>query len=68
MDNLLLRGGQAIGLLGVLMMAIAVIARLAGRFGIGPISTGSLLIASIGAVSVACFLLLWLLVLRLPRR
>ena len=61
MTGLLLRGGQSIGLLGMLLMAIVVAARLAGKFVLGGVATSSLMLAGIAAVSVGCFLLLWLL-------
>jgi len=59
MNTNLLRGGQSVGLLGILLMVIAVVARLAGRFMLGNIQTGTLLVAGIGAVVIGCFLLLW---------
>jgi hypothetical protein len=65
MNGVLLRAGQSIGLLGMLLMAIAVVARLAGRFVLGGVATSSLMLAGIAAVGVGCFLLLWLLTERL---
>ncbi len=67
MNATLLRGGQLIGLLGVLLMLVSVAARLGGRFNFGGYQTGTLLIAGIGAVVVGCFLLLWALVGRVQR-
>jgi len=61
MNDLLLRGGQLAGAVGVLLMVVAVLGRLAGRFSLGGFATGTLMLAGIGAVSVGCFLLLWLL-------
>ncbi len=61
MQQWLLRGGQLVGLIGILLMAVGVLARLAGYFHIGGFATGTLMLAGIGAVSVGCFLLLWLL-------
>ena len=58
---LLLRGGQLAGLVGMAMIVVAVLVRLAGRFSLGGFQTGTLMLAGIGAVSVGCFLLLWLL-------
>jgi len=43
------------------MIVVAVLARLAGRFSLSGFQTGTLMLAGIGAVSVGCFLLLWLL-------
>ena len=59
MNALLLRGGQLVGLLGVLMLVISVAARLAGHFTLFHFQLVTLMLAGIGAVSVGCFLLLW---------
>jgi hypothetical protein len=64
---LLLRGGQLAGLIGILLIVVSVVARLAGRFTLGGFATGTLMLAGIGAVAVGCFLLLWLLAERGPR-
>jgi len=61
MNAVVLRGGQLIGLLGILLMVVSVAARLAGNFRLGGFATGTLMLAGIGAVSVGCFLLLWAL-------
>jgi hypothetical protein len=61
MNSVLLRGGQLIGLLGILLMLVSVYARLAGKFTFGGYQTGTLLLAGIGAVVVGCFLLLWMI-------
>ncbi len=67
MRALLLRGGQLIGLLGILLMGVSVASRLTGRFWLGEFQTGTLMVAGIGAVSVACFLLLWMVAERASR-
>jgi len=59
MNNLLLRAGQLAGLLGILLMAVSVAARLTGRYALGDFQIGTLLLASIGALAVGCFLMLW---------
>lgn len=59
MNRLIVRGGQAVGLAGVLLMVVSVASRLAGSFHLGGFATGTLMLAGIGAVSVGCFLLLW---------
>ena len=61
---LLLRGGKLAGLIGILLIVVSVAARLAGKFTLGGFASGTLMLAGIGAVSVGCFLLLWLLVER----
>ena len=58
---LLLRGGQVAGLIGILLIVVSVFARLGGKFTLSGFATGTLMLAGIGAVSVGCFLLLWLL-------
>jgi hypothetical protein len=59
--NMILRGGQAAGVLGLALMALAVLSRLAGRYIIGGFESGSLLIAGIGAIVAGCFALLWVI-------
>jgi hypothetical protein len=56
---LLVRAGQLAGLLGILLMALSVAARLAGRYTVGDFQAGTLMVAGAGAVTVGCFLLLW---------
>ena len=58
MDALLLRAGQAAGLVGLALLVFAVLARLAGYFVVGGLATGTLMLGGIGAMSVACYLLL----------
>ena len=67
MNELLLRGGQLAGVVGVLLMVIAGAARVSGRYVLSGFGTGTLMLAGIGAVSVGCFLLLWLLAARLRK-
>jgi hypothetical protein len=59
MNTILLRGGQLVGVLGILLMALSVAGRLAGRWALGDFQVGTFMLAGIGAVSVGCFLLLW---------
>jgi len=61
MNTVLLRGGQLIGLLGILLMLVSVYARFAGKFTFGGYQTGTLLLAGMGAVVVGCFFLLWVI-------
>jgi hypothetical protein len=58
MNALLLKGGQLVGLLGILMMVVSVSARLAGHYTLFRFHLVTLFLVSIGAVSVGCFLLL----------
>jgi hypothetical protein len=67
MNAILLRGGQAAGILGVLLIFVSAAARLAGNFTVGSLSTGTLMLAGIAGVSVGVFFLLWLLVERSVR-
>ena len=64
---LLLRGGQLAGLVGMVLIVVAVVVRLAGRFSLGGFQAGTLMLAGIGAVSIGCFLMLWLLAERTRR-
>jgi hypothetical protein len=61
MNELLLRAGQLAGVVGILLMVVAGVARLSGRFALGGFGTGTLLLAGIAAVGVGCFVLLWVL-------
>ena len=51
MDTLLLRAGQAAGLVGLALLVFAVAARLAGHFVVGGLATGTLMLGGIGAMS-----------------
>jgi hypothetical protein len=62
MNALLHKGGQLIGLIGILLMAVSVVARLAGMFWVAGFATGTLMQAGIGLVCVGCFGLLWVMV------
>jgi len=53
-----------VGAVGVLLMTVAVIVRLGGRYTFSGYETGTLLLGGIGAVVVGCFLLLWTLIER----
>lgn len=59
MDRLMLMGGRAAGLLGLALIAFAVLVRLAGYYTIGSFQAVTLLVAGMGAVMVGCFGLLW---------
>jgi hypothetical protein len=59
MNALLVRAGQLVGLLGIVLMAVSVAARLAGRYWVWDFQAGTLLLGGAGAVTVGCFLLLW---------
>lgn len=61
MNAVLLKSGQMVGAMGILVMIIAVLARIAGSYTLGGYATATLLLAGIGAVSVGCFLLLWVI-------
>lgn len=62
MDVILLRGGQALGGLGFLLMAVAAATRLSGRYVLGGFETGSLLLAAVAAFCGGCFALLCVLI------
>lgn len=67
MHAILLRGGQSVGTLGVLLIALSAVIRLTGTYTFWNLSTGTVMLAGIGAVSVGVFCLLWLLVERSSR-
>jgi hypothetical protein len=67
MNTILLRGGQAAGVLGFLIIVVAALARLAGNYTLGGLATSTLMLAGIGAVNVGVFCLLWLLFDRASR-
>ena len=60
MNKLLLTGGQLIGLLGILLVVVSGVARLAGRFWLAGFSTGTLMMAGIAALTMGAFLLVCL--------
>lgn len=62
--NMILRGGQAVGVIGVLLMALGVLLRLVGQHVIAGFESVTLLIGGIGAVGAGCFALLWVLTAR----
>jgi hypothetical protein len=62
MNKLLLTGGQLIGLLGVVLVVVSAVARLAGAFWLAGFATGTLMLAGIAAVTTGAFLLLCMLV------
>lgn len=64
---LLLRGGQLAGLVGMALIVVAVVVRLAVGYTFAGFQAGTMMLAGIGAVSVGCFLLLWLLAERARR-
>lgn len=59
MNALMLVTGRGVGLLGLVLCAIAVIGRLAGNHWIGGFQAVTLLFAGVAAMVAACFLLLW---------
>ena len=64
MNALLLRAGQLIGLVGIVLMAVSAVVRLGGSYTVGGYATSTLLLAAVGAVSAGCFALLWVVAAR----
>ena len=64
MNALLLKAGQLIGIIGIVLMTVSVAARLGGSNEIGGYAMGTLLLAGIGAANAGCFVLLWVLTTR----
>jgi hypothetical protein len=58
MDNLLKNGGRWVGVLGLLVCALAVIWRLLGNFHLGGFELATLFQGGTAAVLIGCFLLL----------
>ncbi|MGH8802158.1 MAG: hypothetical protein ACREX6_07660 [Casimicrobiaceae bacterium] len=51
--------GRIIGIIGLALCALAVLARITGHFTLGGFQVGTLLVAGIAALAAACFLMLW---------
>ena len=66
MDNLLLLLGRAAGIVGLLLIAVAVAVRLTGAYWIGGFQVGTLLLGGTAALIAGCFALLLVLTAR-PR-
>lgn len=62
--NLMMRGGQLAGSIGVVLMLLAVGTRLGGRYVVGGFESGTLLQAGIAATAAGCFGLLWVIAAR----
>jgi hypothetical protein len=61
MDGLLMQIGRLAGALGVLLSVVAGGARLAGRYVLGPVQAGTLLVVGMAAMILACLCLLTVL-------
>ncbi len=64
MEQLMLQGGRAAGLIGLALIAFAAAARLSGHYVVGGFQSITLLMAGMGAVLIGCFGLLWTLAQR----
>ena len=64
MNTLLLRGGQVLGVIGLVLVAVAVLLRLTGIYLVAGFESGSVLLGGIATLAAACFALLWVLVER----
>ncbi|MCB1930277.1 MAG: hypothetical protein KDH17_19855 [Rhodocyclaceae bacterium] len=64
MNDLLAVAGRAAGVLGLLLSALACLARLAGYYTVGNIQSITLLQLGIAALVAGSFLLLWSISLR----
>lgn len=61
MNQLMLMGGRAAGLIGLLLVVFAGVARLAGHYVVGGFQAVTLLSAGMGALLIGCFALLWVM-------
>ncbi|GAB4167573.1 MAG: hypothetical protein Fur0039_05440 [Rhodocyclaceae bacterium] len=68
MDNALLWAGRLAGIAGVLVTALAVLARLAGNFLVGGFQVGTLMQAGTAAMVFGCLAYVALIARRLPGR
>ena len=64
MDDLLLRIGRVAGVGGVLLCAVAAIARISGQYWLGSFQAGTLLQVGMAAMIAACLCFLTVLVER----
>lgn len=51
--------GRIVGIAGLVLCALAVLARLTGHYTLGGFQVGTILVAGIAALAAACFLMLW---------
>jgi hypothetical protein len=66
MNGLLLLVGRLAGVVGVVATVAAVLFRLAGRYYVGTVGTGTLLQGGMAALLISCVCLLLVLVARNP--
>lgn len=66
MNGLLLLVGRLAGVVGGVVILVAVLTRLGGNFYLGTLSTGTLLQGGMAALLIACVCLLQVLVARNP--
>jgi hypothetical protein len=67
MNNALLWLGRGAGVIGALICAVAIVARVTGKYWLADFQTGTLLTAGSAAMIAGCFCLLWTLTQRLDR-
>lgn len=51
--------GRIVGIVGLVLCALAVLTRITGHYTLGAFQAGTILLAGIAALAAACFLLLW---------
>jgi len=61
MNNALLWLGRGAGVIGALVCAVAIVARVAGKYWLAEFQVGTLLLAGSAAMIAGCFCLLWTL-------
>lgn len=64
MNNLLLLLGRAAGVVGLLLIAVAVVVRLTGAYWLGGFQIGTVLLGGTAALVAGCFALLLVLTSR----
>jgi hypothetical protein len=66
MNDVLLWIGRVAGVVGALMCVAAILVRVGGQYWVAGYQVGTLLLAGSAAMVGGCFLLLWVLIGRLP--
>lgn len=51
--------GRIVGIVGLLLCALAVLARITGHYTVAGFEAGTFLVAGIAGLAAGCFLLLW---------
>lgn len=64
MHDALMWIGKTVGVIGVVVGAVAALERVSGHYAVGSFQVGTLLLVGIAAIVAGCFALLWALTSR----